>query len=126
MFFADISSVPAAFIKDYAVTGVALLMAAHYGKLVFRGRQAEPREIAPQPLVVKPADAFVTREACHTLHQETLRRIEAAERAIDAIRAEAKEDRREILLALANEIRPIHSRLNTITEKIGELRGANE
>lgn len=101
-----------------------------------RGRP-DVREISPQPLVVTPADQWVTRDESEREHAHMVERVVKIEqtvtglsREIAAVRAEVGGFQRElheaetrINRAAEERSEKVHNRINDILAAVSELRG---
>lgn len=89
-----------------------------------RGRK---HEIAPQPLVVQPAQEWVSRTECHTLRLALASRLEAAEAGLAELRTQLAADRQALLEAGEERARRLHQRMDALglklSEELGMLRG---
>lgn len=89
-----------------------------------RGRK---QEIAPQPLVVQPAQEYVSRSECHTLRLTLANRLESAENGLAELRAQLAADRQTLLDAGEERARRLHQRMDALglklSEELGVLRG---
>jgi hypothetical protein len=90
----------------------------------WRGRK---HEIAPQPLIVQPAQEWVSRSECHHLRLTLASRLEAAETALAELRAQLAADRQTLLEAGEERARRLHQRMDALglklSEELGVLRG---
>jgi hypothetical protein len=89
-----------------------------------RGRK---HEIAPQPLVVQPAQEWVSRAECHTLRLALAARLDSAENGLAELRAQLAADRQALLEAGEERARRLHQRMDALglklSEELGVLRG---
>lgn len=89
-----------------------------------RGRK---QEIAPQPLVVQPAQEWVPRTECHNLRLAMAARLEAAETGLAELRTQLAADRQALLDAGEERARRLHQRIDALglklSEELGVLRG---
>lgn len=89
-----------------------------------RGRK---HEITPQPLVVQPAQEWVSRQECHQLRHALAARLDSAEAGLAELRAQLAADRQTLLEAGEERARRIHQRMDALglklSEELGVLRG---
>lgn len=103
MILAQFQTVSAEHIKD------AILVLAGFAGLILlfkqitKGDRPDKREITPQPLLVKPVSDYMTRENCFRVQAQTEERIDQVQAAIQEIRQEFREVRKDT--AIANEHR---------------------
>lgn len=110
--------------NDIGLVLVALVQILSFGVLWRKLSGApESREISPQPLEVKPAAEYMTRQSCREMHTQTERfeseKFGAIEKQLSAMTA-ALERRNTEGEARASKI---HSRIDAVVEAVAEVRG---
>lgn len=128
---AEISSVPADFLKNAVVLGLSSGAFALALKSAFWPAR---KEISPQPLEVREAREFVTTAECLNKDAAMRERMARLETIVDQIRAEAKTDRESIIAQLHQlELRLIadaerrdrntQSRINDLLASVSKVIG---
>lgn len=120
---AQLSDVPADLIKNLGLIVAALLAAAYYARGLMNGDRPQKRELTQQPISVKAADQFVTRESYGMALIESARRMDEFDRKLEALRSELKVDRDAFMKQLLHEVGSVHTRVNQVLEAVSELRG---
>jgi hypothetical protein len=89
--------------------------------------QGRKTEIAPQPLLVRPAQEWVARADCQELRAATAARLAEIEAEVRELREHLRADRETLLQAGEDRAARIHQRIDALglklTEEIGVLRG---
>ncbi len=114
--FSQLNFVEPKHLLDFSILGVVfggLFLAA---RAAFRRAEAR-RQIEPQPLEVKPVEAYVTVDACRLVQEEVGRRMATVEQEILALRREMREDREQLSRQMLEEMGKVYGRL-----KEGECR----
>lgn len=91
-------------------------------RLLGRG---ETRQIAPQPLVVKPDESYVLESECDRMRKEQERRIAKIEDALAASATAAAESRKTMYLKMdglrdsfAADMQRVHSRVDDLQAEV--------
>ncbi len=132
---ADLSAVPADFLKHAVVLLVGAAGGALAVKQLFKGDKADRREVSPQPLRVQEEPPYVTRDQCVVATGTIAERISRQEHATAEMRktstgywrstgSEMRVDRDRLSSMLLKEIGGVHTRINQILEAVAKLRGA--
>lgn len=124
MFTAQLSDIPADFLKWIVVLLISLIAATGSWAAFFFARKSTTR-IEPQPIEVKKLDAFITRDFHSSMHGDVVRRLDGHDEDIRAIYSEIKgradkidEVSRQRTAALYDKIDQVESRL---TDKIDSM-----
>lgn len=113
--------------NPYNDIGLVLVALIQIGSLIVMWRKLsgapESREITPQPLEVKPAADYMTRDACRQMHAQTERweseKFAALERQLSSLTS-ALERRNSEGESRASKI---HARIDSVVESVSEIRG---
>lgn len=105
----------------FLVAGVNQLM--HLADRL-RGRRTE---IAPQPLLIQPAQEWVARADCQNLRAALAARVGQVETEVRELREQLRADRETLLQAGEERACRLHQRIDALglklTEELGVLRG---
>jgi hypothetical protein len=101
---------------DFSILMVVFAGLFFAARAAFRRGEAR-REIAPQPLEVKPAEDYVTAGTCRLVKEDVGRRLTTVEQEILALRHEMREDRERLSRQMVEELGKVYDRL-----KEGERR----
>lgn len=122
--FAQLQSVDPGFLQQLLVVALCAISAfTSIGSLV-NSRKRQSREIEPQPLEVRAADQFVSREFCKQIHMREADAVDTIKANIDKLEREVRQNREHFEAALMAELAKVHSRINEILVAVAELRGA--
>lgn len=120
MMLAQLQSVDAIHFKDVMLILFALVGVASW---IFGMVRKPSTRITPQPLDVRLADQFVTKDYCRTAHIDAAARVARIEADVQALRQEIRDDRTKLTERLTIEVGKVHDRVNDVLEAVSELRG---
>ena len=106
---AQIQSADPNFLKQFVL--VVLGMIGGAGALATVYGALRNKRIEPQPLEVKAAQTFVSREHCTTLHAQASDRMTILEKVLNEFRSERRSD-----------INDLHDKVNSIAREVSELK----
>jgi len=119
MLLAQLNAVDPRTLADILIVAVVFISLGLAARTAFR-RSDHRREIAPQPLEVKPAQEFVGAGQCLARHENLERRLSALEQGLLALRREMREDRAALTRQMLEEIGRVHARVNESEQRLGQ------
>lgn len=119
MLHAQLNAVDPRNLADFLMVAVVFITLGLAARTAFR-RSESRREIAPQPLEVKPVEEPVGAAQCRAQHENVERRLNGLEQGLLALGREMREDRAALTQQMLEEIGRVHARLNESEQRLGQ------
>jgi hypothetical protein len=110
------------FLKDFIIVVVGILGLCAAGASIYG--VLKKRRIEPQPLEVRAAQDFVTREFCGQMHAETVRRVDDHTHQIERIWNTIKADKDAFEVSARARSAKIYEKIDEIRQELSEANVA--